>query len=399
MTAFVSSFLIPSRLHLQLAPTSNCTTRMTLTSRPSPAPHPSIHNRSVVTWRGLSDLGGLTVLHELGDRYLLPTTAASSMLADSQLLLGGLMAVWTAALFAERTRFETDSLIRESAQLPQRWDSSIIYTPTLDENDVADVVAWLYAFEELDGIAAVDLLCSIATSGSPTMRLRLAEALAAYPVPSNIFASVLADLQKDHHPLVRDAAHTALDSIRVLLTVLETSRHDVAMPPREVDTEEQQIRLVLDSLFSMSLDSSSPSNLTTDTPSAGHAFLKSRLKTLVSERFECMRNAALSNPDLRQLQSTYLVPESQSNDIVESSEVPLFDGLKWSEIHGLCTLALLPVGYELLASVVGLDLPLRYVGLGWLLTFGGLIAYPQSAGLWHKLRKSLDDKNVSKRSD
>lgn len=372
-----------------------------MTPPPAKSSQANLEKRSVIALRGLSDLGGMTVLHEMSARILLPTTAAASGAADTQLLLGGLIGVWTAALFAERMRFETHSLIRESEQLPDRWDSSIIHTPSLEDTEVADAVAWLYAFDELDGIAAADLLRTVAATGSPKMRIRLAEALTAYPVRSNICTSVLSSLQQDGHPLVREAAHTALKTFQSPPSFSPVPTSTEPLQQAVLEADEQHVRAVLDRLFEQptypTLDDQQLVHIPADEQS-NHAWLRE----LVAERVNYMRDAALSTPDLCQLRASVVGSHDHAEHVVDVSQlnsakvnVPLFEGLKWSEIHGLATLALLPAGYELLSVLDGVDLPLRFVGLGWLLTVGGMIAYPQSGGIWRRLKKLIDDRVVS----
>ncbi|KAI0566069.1 hypothetical protein FGB62_12g126 [Gracilaria domingensis] len=405
MTAFVTS-LSP----LPTSPPRSGTLRrmrkprMTVSVPENPKPsRQNLQRRSVIALRGLSDLGGMTILHELTARLILPTTLTASMAADTQLLLGGLVGVWTAALFAERMRFETMSLIRETEQLPSRWDASIIYTPSLEENEVDDAVAWLYAFEELDGLAAADMLTALASAGSPTTRLRLAEALSSYPVPSNVSASVLTALQNDTNPLVRRAAQSALQTLQTpLLVSSSTDGSDVLQP--SADPEHDYARAVLDRIFEQSAnpylipfdeERALPASLANDSQAGW-------LRELVADRVECMGKAALSKPDLRQLRASVVRDSHLPQNPVDVTalrsadiNVPLFEGLKWSEIHGLCTLAILPAAYELLSLLDGVDLPLRFVGLGWLLAFGGLVAYPQSGDLWRKLKKLTDEKIIS----
>lgn len=376
--------------------------RMVMSAPLTKSSQSNLEKRSVIALRGLSDLGGMTVLHEMSARILLPTTAAASGAADTQLLLGGLIGVWTAALFAQRMRFETRSFIRESEQLPHRWDSAIIHTPSLDDTEVADAVAWLYAFDELDGIAAVDLLRTVAATGSPTMRLRLAEALTAYPVRSNICTSVLSSLRQDSHPLVREAAQAALQSFRTPPVFVPIAASTEPFQQTVLEADEQHVRTVLDRLFDQSTypsfdDDQELVQITTDEQSH-HAWLHE----LLADRVDCMRDAALSTPNLRQLRAAVVGTGNGNDDAVDVSKlnsanvkVPLFEGLKWSEIHGLATLALLPAGYELLSVLDGVDLPLRFVGLGWLLTVGGMVAYPQSGDIWRGLKKLIDDRVLS----
>ncbi|CAN8069982.1 unnamed protein product [Agarophyton chilense] len=364
----------------------------------------NLQKRSVIALRGLSDLGGMTILHELAARLLLPTTLSASMAADTQLLFGGLVGVWTAALFAERLRFETMSLIRETEQLPDRWDASIIYTPSFEENEVDDAVAWLYAFEELDGIAAADLLTALASTANPIMRLRLAEALTKYPVPSNVSTSVLTVLQQDNNPLVRRAAHNALQTLQTPLLVASSSERTDAVQQSVACAEHTYARAVLDRIYEQSANPYSMPFDNDPMPLSVHDGSTSGwLRDLVSERLEYMGKAALSKPDLRRLHASVVRDADSAQAAIDvdafnstNISVPLFEGLKWSEIHGLCALAMIPAGYELLSLLDGVNLPLRFVGLGWLLAFGGLVAYPQSGELWRKLKKLIDDRTISR---
>lgn len=358
----------------------------------APSQSDNLKKRSVVALRGLSDLGGVALVHELAARLVLPTSISAVLTADTQLLAGTLMGVWTVALFADRMREETESLIDESRDLPTRWDSSFIYTPSLDEHDVMEAVAWLYAFDELEGLAAADLMRGIAQTESPQMRLKLAKALAAFPVQSNVSTSVLSTLMRDTDPLVRNAAAGALQEHHALVPSSSSSPWD-SMPVPYSDIphgDDSKVRHALTQLLSEPLISE---------PSTSYEVRRQKLEQLLdllSERVQYMENAALSKPDLSRLNVPVPKPLFPVGaDGRSKSKVPLLDGLKLSEMHGICALASIPVGYELLSMVGCADLPLRFIGLGWLLSLGGLAVYPQSAAIWQRFKKIIDEKVIT----
>lgn len=340
-----------------------------------------LKSRSLLALRGLSDLGTVAVLHELSTRLLLGFgVAATAAVADSQLLLGGLLGVWTAAAFAERLREQTAALIEESAALPARWDAACVYRPTLDADDAVAAVAWLYALDEMEGPAAANMLRSLAEAEAPRVRKELAVALAGYPARSNAAVAVLSMLADDRDVDVRAAADDALSRFRaagVLVPAAEPQR--VAEEATEMD-----MSAVLDRLFEDALIENDMSR--------GESQQSSRVLDVVAEQVEAMGSVALSRPDLRKLGAAQEDEEAvvKEDAPAKKVQVPLFEGLKWDEVHGLSTLALVLVGYELLSVVDGGDLPLRFIGLGWLLAVGGLVAYPQSGELWRKFKKALD---------
>lgn len=338
---------------------------------PRIAPETPLKERSLLTFRGLSDLSSAAVLHELSVRLVLGASLPTFGAADSQLLLGGLMGIWTAAAFADRLRANTASLIAETRSLPSRWDSAIIHRPAIDEDDTIAAIAWLAALDEMEGPEAAALLRSLAVA-DPPVRVGLANALSAFPARSNVALSVLYQLSEDRAPDVRQAAEDALHQYQESGLLL-ADHH--AAPDSQVD-----MAAVLDRLFDDTLIDAHPIVAPRDA--------RRGVLDAVAERVEFLSTVALSSPNLSQFRPAE--KDSQSSELVRM-DVPLFEGLRRVEVHGLCTLALLPAAYELMSVGGGVDLPLRFVGLGWLLTFGGLVAYPQSGSLWRRFTKTLDD--------
>lgn len=363
-------------------PPSVTLTRASAPSLPPPVSDLShLKRRSLLAFRGLSDLSSAAVLHELSMRLFLFPSLASAGAADSQLLLGGLMGVWTAAAFAARLTDEKHSLIRESVALPARWDAAYVYRPAIEPDDALAAIAWLHAFDEMEGPHAAALLRSLADADAPQLRLELANALARFPTRSNVAAAVLSSLAADQDPHVRDAAAHALDQYHATGVLVAAGDPAPEHTPREVD-----LPSFLDSLFDDDLTDA-------HMPPAPAAARTSWVMDAVAERVEALGNAALSSPDLRQLGAHAINVESaqvEEPTPPPKIQVPLFEGLRWEEVHGLCTLALVPAAYELMSVLDGGDLPLRFVGLGWLLSFGGLVAYPQSGNLWMRFKKTLD---------
>lgn len=290
------------------------------------------------------------------------------------------MGVWTAAAFAVRLREQTSALIEESAALPGRWDAAYVHRPALDADDAVAAVAWLYAFDEMEGPAAASMLRSMADADAMVVRRELAVALAGFPARSNAVMAVLSRLADDRDVEVRDAADAALSQFRAAGVLL------AGAPARVEATEGRNAEMcaVLDQLFDDAVVEKDMSGRESEQ--------SSWVLDVVAERVEAMGSVALSQPDLRQLGAAQEDEEVVLKEAPgKKVQVPLFEALRWDEVHGLCTLALVPVGYELMSVVDGGDLPLRFVGLGWLLTVGGLVAYPQSGELWRKFKKTLDD--------
>eukprot|EP00177_Eucheuma_denticulatum_P006213 GFKZ01011330.1.p1 GENE.GFKZ01011330.1~~GFKZ01011330.1.p1 ORF type:complete len:397 (+),score=58.02 GFKZ01011330.1:174-1364(+) len=352
-------------------------------SLPRIPPETPLKERSLLTFRGLSDLSGVAVLHELAVRIMLGASLPTSGSADTQLLFGGLIGIWTAAAFADRVRENTASLIAETRSLPSRWDAAVIYKPAMDDDDAIAAVAWLAALDEIEGPDAALLMRSLAR-GDVKMRVGLANALAAFPARSNVALSVLGELRGDSVSEVRRAAERAVEQYEVGGVMVGTGRG--------VEEGGLDMVAVLDRLFD--------DELVRKGEAVDGGGTKRLIMDAVAARVEYLSSVTLSNPDLSQLGQIGGLGQVQpvrSEARVEKpvrSDVPLLEGLRRVEVHGLCALALVPIAYELASVGGGVDLPFRFVGLGWLLTLGGLVAYPQSASLWRKFSKTLERAEV-----
>lgn len=389
-----------------------------------------LKERSVITLRGLSDLAGLSLTHEICCRFVLLPNANMALIADSELLLGGLMGVWTAAVFAERLRQNTAALISESEELPSRWDSNVLHSPALDEDDLQHAVAWLYALDELEGLAAAHLLRSVAASPHSSMRLRLAQALGAFPLRSNVTLPLLTTLATDRNRVVRDAARASLDAYEEARIVLQVDAQSAAVSPTALHSlgaglvhphhddldndldpdDEMALRALLERLVMEPPPVTVPALYVCDAALSWRGYDARWLRDVVTHYVGSMRNAALTQPELPELDLAWhallgaapapaTVDECGTTDTQQvddgdmaflKSAAPLVDSLRLSEIHGICALALVPALYELFAVIDGESLPLRFVGLGWLLALGGLVAYPKSATIWYSFRKMIE---------
>lgn len=223
----------------------------------------------------------------------------------------------------------------------------------------------------MEGPEAAALLRSLAVA-DPPVRLRLANALSAFPARSNAAISVLHQLAEDRILDVRQAAEDALHQYQKS-GILLASRHS----PYDSRAD---MAAVLDSLFDDTLIDAHPN--------VGPRDATRWVLDAVAERVEFLSTVALTSPNLSQFRP--LARDNHAPELV-GMDVPLLEGLRRVEVHGLCTLALVPAAYELMSVGGGVDLPLRFVGLGWLLTFGGLVAYPQSGSLWRRFTKTLDE--------
>lgn len=423
-----------------------------------------LKHRSVIALRGLSDLSGVILLHELSQRIITCGSPSVALVADAELLFGTLMGMWTAAVFAERLRKTQSKLIQQSRELPAKWDDTILYTPAIEADDIPSAVAWLCAFDELEGLGAADMLRPFAFSPDPMIRLRLAQAFRPFPLRSNICLAILTTLAQDHNRWVRCAAKESLASYEAagIIERLDDPEHGVTLL-REKDSDgktrdfadEVGLRAILERMLRDPKAVALPAVLVADLPSPLWRRETRWLRQVVAKQVGHMRNAALSQPDLGDwsryapglllqaeggttqavASSTARRPRYGRNDMehllqavengvgtgdplmsefdlslldVESEDwddsylasdinnlksakvTPLVDCLGWSEIHGICALALVPACYGLFSVVDGVGLPLRFVGLGWLLALGGFAAYPQSAKLWSSLRHTIE---------
>lgn len=405
-SAFTSSLpVIPSHQHSNISSTSTSPRRrlrsnqsLSMVAAPLSTRNSEskLKDRSVAALRGLSDLGSVTVLHEIGTRLAVGSSLLGAGLEDTQLLLGGLMGVWTAALLVRRSNWDHKTLIRETAALPNNWDSAVLYNPNIHDDEIVSAIAWLYALDEMEGIAAVDLLKDLSNSKNESTRFILVQALTQFRVSSNICLAILNSLTKDTSDHVRQAAEDALavysfPPMQSPTPILQTANLGTEIEKID-DMDKQEARAVLDKLFSKpDVVIDADTNTTQNLPEQG-------MLDIVVRKMEGMGNLALSQPDLGQIHPMLASPPTSSPTNTQKEgepvsrkrfDVPLFDGLRLSEVHGLCALALLPACYELLSMLDGTDHPLRFIGLGWLMTMGGLVAYPGSGNLWMRFRKTI----------
>lgn len=451
--------------------------------------------RTVITLRGLSDLAGLALLAEFSRRMLFIPGPAYALSTDAELLLGGLVGLWTAAVFAGRqtpvlktttpvttnptsSKSSSSSIAAQTNDLTSAWDASFIYHPELDADEIPAALAWLDAFDELEGLGTIELLRNILNSTSTddnhhratSMRIRLGHALASHPVRSNVTLSAVVALATDSsHPRVQAAGMAALqaycgagivsfDSVPSLMAVAATSSTgQLDLPHLDSDMLLYQEEFVLLKHI-LNRIVSNPNPVPVPLPPTFQQGSVVAMATAwwldldttwvndaITRHVTSMRDAALSQPDLpslAKLAPRLLSPDGQgessssmaatarevrvdsahamhfmaqqqaglgnnntkfnnnnnnngsdqfdsaltSEDKVDvenlRSAAPLVDSLVKEEIHGICALATLPAAYELFAAFNQELLPLRFLGLGWLLALGGLVAYPNSAKLW-----------------
>lgn len=326
-----------------------CTRRVRTCSRrraPVATVEAPMRARSVVALRGLSDAAWCAMMHEGAVRALVGC-GAGVVGAEPQLMLGGLVGVWTAAALAARLRRERSAALSASVALPEDWACE----DDVDETeDAAAVVAWLAALGEMENARAARLVWGLAKSGAPRVRAELAMALGAHPVRANVVDAALDALSRDPAPNVRYAALAAAAEQRELMGGPPVLDVDVT------DVDDDRARLAR--LFAQTVEEE-------ERPA----------ETDVGDRVaDALGGAALQT----------------GVDAGIRLKVPLFDGLKWSELHVLCMVAVLPLAYDLLSLLGGADLPFRYVGLGWVLALGGLAAYPQSAKVWLGIEKACE---------
>lgn len=343
-----------------------------------------LRTRSVIALRGISDAAWCAMMHEVVIRALAGGAAASiSTAAEPQLMLGGLVGIWTAAAVAARVRNQRAAAVRESAGLPAAWAEArdrayaddVAAVAALDADDAAALIHWLAALDELEGPRAAAAVWALARSPVPHVRATLAAALAEHPARANAVAAALAALADDRDHDVRVSAQAAVAAHHeALFSSANSGALDV-----DIDARERLARLFADDV----------------TPVRWAPVAAPRDHDTIAARFALALDV-LGDAALRKRETTGVSNKASSEHrITKTTEkirlkVPLFDSLKWSELHGLCTLAALPLAYELFALAGGADLPLRFVGLGWVLAVGGLAAYPQSAKLWFGIQKACE---------
>lgn len=353
--------------------------RPTATTRAvATAPQPSrLRERAVVALRGMSDAAWVAMLHDAGVRLTVGCAAAGSGASPgSELMLGGLVGVWTGAAVAARLRRAEARAVSASAALGPEWhgvaEEPLLAAADADvlgisADEVPHIVAWLCALDELEGLRAAHLLWALTRCPDAAVRVATAHALAEAPTRANIASAVLAALAADQVATVRDAAraaHRALVEDGVLPRAGPASCASEAV-----------VRSQIAAAF---------------TGPAGEPATDEVYGVGLVPSFE----RAVDELGARALAVADNGGEALPSDVKRKRRprlrVPLFDGLLWSEMHALCTIAALPLLYELYALSQGADLPLRFVGLGWVLAVGGLAAYPRSGSLWHKLQFACD---------
>lgn len=266
------------------------------------------------------------------------------------------MGVWTASCLLQRLAMHTTKVVRNTRKLPDMWDSDRLYRPSVADEEMLDVVTWLCALNEVSG-RGLGIVQGVVGSNDASVRRDVAERLARYGNGSNVIMGLLGGLCDDEDERVRVVARAGLQEYNGRNLGEQAGDHVVHNFLGDMGRSMRRYQ-----------------------PLYMDAWDNQQVMQQFSDRVETIGRLALTPRKEGQPWKKLQLQPSRSG-----MNVPLFEGMPWSEIHGLCALALAPMAYELLSIGSTLDLPLRFVGLGWLLTMGGFVAYPASARLCTRL--------------
>lgn len=349
---------------------------------------------AAVAMRGLSDTAWCTVLGELS-RPLVGcgcATAASSTVANAPCMggvveaciaFGGLVGLWTAAFAVNGVRSHARSCVKAARDIVEGWDRHFLYGMRrgdgtgISSHDVMDVVTWLGALDELETAGGARALWEMASSSDPAKRRAVAEALGECTgLESNLVLGVVASLTNDSADSVTDAAQEALHKL--------VDGHP-ALSPTNAENQETADNDIADAYATL-LDKA-------------EAQMNAALASSSLQEKAAVASPQPSRPDPPHVVPT---PARESSDVLGRLrdmvgtrvtdamrvEAPLFDWLDTSRLPVMCAVAALPLAYELFSLGGGTsDATIRFVGLGWLLSVAGLLAYPQSNTIWVKVEE------------
>ncbi|GJD10158.1 hypothetical protein Gasu2_43650 [Galdieria sulphuraria] len=279
-------------------------------------------------------------------------------LGASRKLFSGFSVVirWKRTFFerrAEESRKQQQFLENASAQLVADWDFSDSVEADLtsfDTFEIEEMVRWFEVLEELEGPGAMQFFQEVLLSDSVEKRVTLARCLGRCQTRSNILLCTLQQLaMKDSNSLVRNVAR---NSIRELI------RHNV-IPSPPLHLPENL------SVFSMLNEEQSLRELSISYEKIPSGVFHVSGKSRITE----------SNSD------------ANLDSFLENSFTP-FDRMDVLDIVTFCGLSSVIMGLQFYCLSHSVDLPFRFVALGWVFGVGGLIVYPRSGRLWQYLRRT-----------
>ncbi|EME27745.1 uncharacterized protein Gasu_47320 [Galdieria sulphuraria] len=319
--------------------------------------------QSLYAFRAVSDSAFSTIIFEFFSRGLRVSCFQASPLlfVGSELFVGSLLGIFSVVANiigiverrAEESRKQQQFLENASAQLVADWDFSDSVEADLtsfDTFEIEEMVRWFEVLEELEGPGAMQFFQEVLLSDSVEKRVTLARCLGRCQTRSNILLCTLQQLaMKDSNSLVRNVAR---NSIRELI------RHNV-IPSPPLHLPENL------SVFSMLNEEQSLRELSISYEKIPSGVFHVSGKSRITE----------SNSD------------ANLDSFLENSFTP-FDRMDVLDIVTFCGLSSVIMGLQFYCLSHSVDLPFRFVALGWVFGVGGLIVYPRSGRLWQYLRRT-----------
>jgi len=317
--------------------------------------------QSLYAFRAFSDSAFSTILFELLSKGLVCFHLSPLLFVGSELFLGSLLGMFSVVAnimgvverHTEESRIQQQRLETASAQLVADWESLESNSGRVDSFDaleIEELVHWLEALEELEGPGAIKFFQRIVLDDTVEKRATLAHCLGRCQTRSNIVLCTLQQLAlKDASSVVRNAAR---NSIKELI------RNQVIPSPDLLVPHNVGFVSVLHNEQAHLSESSSCGKLP-------FLFGKFQLGTCEEPK----------NND------TYF------ESLLENNATP-FDRMDVLDIVMFCSLSGAIIGLQLYCLSHSVDLPFRFVALGWVFGVGGLIVYPYSGKLWQYLHRT-----------
>lgn len=325
--------------------------------------------------RGLSDVACVAILRDV---FALSTISFGT--CGTELMLGGLVGLWTAAAFALRGMRKSVLQVRTpvTAVVPRPVAVQAPLSPYTSNllfiaSEVHPAVMMLHALDELETASAAIMLWTIAKSTDIDTRKALADSLAEFPVCANAPLAVAAALSADSE---YDVAVRGTRALLAFAELLQAQTEDQSLAGSVKVRKETLLKEMEEESVLLHND-------------AGVGFISRRGSELLGHL--ALFSLALTGNN--SMNFTNAMPTPRETCVDDDSKrraflefVPLLDALRWEEIKGICTLAAMPILYEAYSIAGNGNLPLRFIGLGWVCALAGLVAYPRSASLWQRFQ-------------
>ncbi|GJQ10895.1 hypothetical protein GpartN1_g2686.t1 [Galdieria partita] len=323
--------------------------------------------QSFYAFRAVSDSAFSTILFEFFSKGLRISCIHTSPLlfVGSELFVGSLLGMFSVVAniigvlerHAEESRKKQKFLENEAAQLVADWDSyesTVEHLTSFSAFEIEEVVHWFEVLEELEGPGAMRFFKQILKDDAVENRVTLARCLGRCQTRSNIVLYVLQQLAlKDRNSLVRNAARNS---------IIELIRNDIVPSPCLQ--------------FSENFSIGSMVNYERDPLELSVVYEK------VPSNFSGIFHCLLDGSNIAQSSTS----DANLDSFLENSFTP-FDRMDVLDISVFCGLSGLIMGLQFYCLSRAIELPFRFVALGWVFGVGGLMVYPYSGRLWQYLHR------------